>query len=79
MNIQDPFCLDHNIANNIVDKMREKFQRELRIAAIKTSVWHNDGFMMGGASLVSYHHLALVQIKQKKMAQSCDDFLTQQL
>lgn len=55
INIQDPFCLDHNITLNIVEKMREKFMRELRIAAIKTSVWHNDGFMMGaqGASVVS--------------------------
>ena len=55
MNIQDPFCLDHNISQNIIEKMREKIMRELRIAAIKTSVWHNEGFSMEsqGASLVS--------------------------
>lgn len=53
MNIQDPFCLDHNISQNIIEKMREKIMRELRIAAIKTSVWHNEGFSMEsqGASL----------------------------
>ncbi|XP_060558381.1 speckle targeted PIP5K1A-regulated poly(A) polymerase-like [Ruditapes philippinarum] len=56
MNMQDPFVLNHNITQNVNEKMRDKIVRELRIAAIKTSVWGNEGFSMttpsGGGDLI---------------------------
>lgn len=53
MNFQDPFVLNHNITQNVNDKMCEKIVREFRIAAIKTSVWGNEGFSMTTPSGVS--------------------------
>ncbi|KAH3833034.1 hypothetical protein DPMN_106336 [Dreissena polymorpha] len=56
VNIQDPFVLNHNITQNVNEKSREVIVREFRIAAIKTSVWGNDGFSMssstGGGDLI---------------------------
>ncbi|KAL4222247.1 Speckle targeted PIP5K1A-regulated poly(A) polymerase [Mactra antiquata] len=56
INIQDPFVLNHNITLNVNEKMREQIVREFRIAAIKTSVWGNEGFSMsnpsGGGDLI---------------------------
>ncbi|XP_053373907.1 speckle targeted PIP5K1A-regulated poly(A) polymerase-like isoform X2 [Mercenaria mercenaria] len=56
MNMQDPFVLNHNITQNVNEKTRDKIVRELRIAAIKTSVWGNEGFSMttpsGGGDLI---------------------------
>jgi len=53
MNIQDPFVLSHNITQNVNEKAREQIVREFRIAAIKTSVWGDNGFSMASTSGVS--------------------------
>lgn len=57
MNIQDPFVLNHNIAQNLNEKARDATIREFRIAAIKTSVWGNEGFSVTSPSGVSIQKL----------------------
>lgn len=39
INIQDPFVLDHNVAQNINETIRDLFIRELSIAAYKAERW----------------------------------------
>ncbi|KAL3835818.1 hypothetical protein ACJMK2_021289 [Sinanodonta woodiana] len=46
VSIQDPFVLDHNVAQNVNEKTRKLIQREFHIAAAKSKSWSNDGFFL---------------------------------
>ncbi|XP_052792029.1 speckle targeted PIP5K1A-regulated poly(A) polymerase-like [Mya arenaria] len=70
INVQDPFVLNHNITQNVNEKSRDQIVREFRIAAIKTSVWGNEGFSMtepsGGGDLIHLLNSEVPEIIQQE-------------